>query len=88
MTPFSARTRSPMRSAMSSAFSAAIMRWSASLLQSPERGEIAQILLDRKIEIERWLLEDNAERRKRLRAPQQPICRKSRYGLQARRTAL
>ena len=42
-------------------------------LQSPERGEIAQILLDREIEIERRLLEHHAERGKRLRTP---FCRR------------
>ena len=38
-------------------------------LQSSERREIAQILLDREIEIERRLLEHDAERAERLRTP-------------------
>ena len=62
--PFSARTRSSSRSAMSSASSASSMRSSASRrADAVERGEVAQVLLDGQIEVERRLLEHDAHMR-------------------------
>ncbi len=63
-----------MRSAMSSALRAPQHAFvGVAALQSSERGEIAQILFDREIEIERRLLEHDAERSKRLGTP---LCRR------------